>query len=170
MRYQVPLIAQPTPSSCWAASIAMVLSWGDPQRNYSPQDVNSLVPDKTLFTQGASTRELLEIYPLFGMEAEPPINYPEEKFLALLQQYGPLFIATYDFASPHAVVVTGLDPDPNPNKATVYFNNPCDGLVQPYKAIEENLSYTEFMDNMEMLVRKTAREQRVAFIAHLKAK
>ena len=38
------------------------------------------------------------------------------------------------------------------------------------KAIEENLSYTEFMDNMEMLVRKTAREQRVAFIAHLKAK
>jgi hypothetical protein len=170
MRYQVPLIAQPTPQSCWAASIAMVVSWSDPQRNYTPRDINSLVPDKTLFTQGASTRELLEIYPLFDMSAEPPVNYPEMKFLALLQQYGPLFVATYDFASPHAVVVTGLDPDPDPGKATVYFNNPCDGLTQPYTAVAETLSYTEFMDNMEMLVRKTAREQRVAFIAHLKGK
>ena len=119
MRYQVPLIAQPTPQSCWAASIAMVVSWSDPQRNYTPRDINSLVPDKTLFTQGASTRELLEIYPLFDMSAEPPVNYPEMKFLALLQQYGPLFVATYDFASPHAIVVTGLDPDPDPGKATV---------------------------------------------------
>jgi ABC-type bacteriocin/lantibiotic exporter with double-glycine peptidase domain len=170
MRYQVPLIAQPTPESCWAAAIAMIVSWSDPQRNYSPYDINAQVPNKTLFNNGASTRELLDIYPLFGMVAEPPVNYPEFKFMSLLQQYGPLFVATFDYGSAHAVVVTGLDPDPNPDKATVYINNPCDGLKPPFKAQAETLTYSEFNDNLEILVQKTQREQRVAFIAHLKSK
>ena len=169
MRYNVPLIAQPTPESCWAAALAMIVSWSDPTRNYSPYDINAQVPNKTLFANGASTRELLEIYLLFEMVAEPPVNFPELKFLALLQQYGPLFVATFDFGSPHAVVVTGLDADPNPDKATVYINNPCDGLKPPFTAVAETLSYTEFNSNLEILVQKIEREQSDAFIAHRKA-
>ena len=74
------------------------------------------------------------------------------KSLALLQQYGLLFVATFDFGSLHAVVVTGPDAEPNPDKATIYINNRATGN-----------------SILEILVQKTAREQRVAFIAHRKA-
>jgi ABC-type bacteriocin/lantibiotic exporter with double-glycine peptidase domain len=168
MRYQVPLIAQPNHSSCWAAALAMMLSWKDSNRNYSPYDVNNQVPDKTLFTKGASVQQLLAIYPLFGMVAEPPVNFPEMKFLALLQQYGPIFVATFDFGSGHAIVVTGMDPHRDPDKATVYINNPCDQQNPPYTAQAETLSYTEFSDNLEIFVRKTMPEKTVAYIAHMK--
>jgi hypothetical protein len=56
MRYDVSLIAHRTHDGCWAAALAMIVSWSDPTRIYSPYDINAQVPNKTLFKNGASMK------------------------------------------------------------------------------------------------------------------
>ena len=107
MYYAVPLIAQPTGCSCWAASMAMVLSWStdscvDPGSiaannggpSYMPQFSNGL---------GANDRYILTRN---GFTLDAPRCYTLPLVQQLLEDKGPLWVASAAPA-PHIRVVTG---------------------------------------------------------------
>src|SRR5437762_253824 len=117
MRYHVPLIGQLTPMSCWAASIAMILSWKE-RRSVSPDSVRALIGyDAQYVTEGVTMQDRTP-FDAVGLVVEPPADYTVAGFMDLLHNYGPLWIRRgfrQNVTGPvrgglHAIVVTGFDP------------------------------------------------------------
>jgi hypothetical protein len=107
--YEVPLIAQPDKLSCWAASMAMLVSY---------QRSASMTPESLAEEVGRSLRtsygwDMLEdVKDYFGFQEIPlPSNaslYPSpEQWCQWLGEYGPLWVTTVGAPS-HAIVVCGL--------------------------------------------------------------
>lgn len=118
MKYDVPLIPQGTNMGCWAASIAMILSWQndasfDPGMiaanpggtNYVPSLSSGLDPnDKYILERNGFTLESPQCYMLSAVQS-------------LIESYGPLWVACA-VPSPHIRVVTGYD------GGVLYINDP----------------------------------------------
>ena len=107
MKYDVPLIPQRTNMGCWAASIAMILSWKN-DASFDPGSIAansggpSYVPE---LTNGLdpNDRHILESN---GFKILYPQCYTYQGFIDLLDAHGPLWIAGA-VPSPHIRVVTG---------------------------------------------------------------
>jgi hypothetical protein len=118
MEYDVPLFAQTSAMSCWAACIAMILGWKNGQSiadvtiaanpggpSYMPQFQNGLDPND---------RYILERN---GFRLDAPMCYTPERVSDTMQAHGPLWVAslvplgTPPRPSPHIRVVRGIDGD-----------------------------------------------------------
>jgi ABC-type bacteriocin/lantibiotic exporter with double-glycine peptidase domain len=146
--YDVPLIPQPTQASCWAASLAMVISFRD-SASYTVDDIASQagmdVSRSYNWTQikGAVGNWLLKVE---GSECAPPSFWA-----GLLRAFGPLWIV--EIGNPtHAVVVTGMRGDGTPENTSVMINNPA----PPNMGSVQEKSFMDFENEFELGVRANA--------------
>lgn len=159
MKYDVPLIPQSTSMSCWAASMAMILSWKDNASydpgmiaanhggpSYEPSFKNGLDPND---------RYILERN---GFELEAPQCYMPSTIASLLQSNGPLWIATAAPA-PHIRVVTGMSGD------RVFINDPApvnNGSIY-------TSSFNFFFGQMETLGAQELKQRAPVYVAYQSA-
>jgi len=120
VHYQVELIPQPNPVSCWAASLAMVASYRDAM-SYPPDAIASRAGMDIALSYGwpdiekaVTTWDLRETGPASAMPSE---------WARLLQNNGPIWIVEVG-APYHAVVLTGIEGDGTADSTTVTINNP----------------------------------------------
>jgi hypothetical protein len=115
----VELIPQPTNDSCWAAAAAMVAGWAGlvsmPAPPLHPEDYPQ-VADR------------------FELAMQPPQSYGIDGFRRMLEDRGPIWVAAVQpfpgGPSYHAVVVTGMYGDGNPDGSDTWLrvNDPWDRL------------------------------------------
>jgi|GEM_PF-2150345 len=131
--YDVPLIPQTTKATCWAASMAMLLSGLDGVSYSDAQvfsdmglDINASY-DELASIDGANT-----VAASYGFL---PIVVPEtsqafdaETWMGWLESYGPMWIAIEGDPS-HAVVLTGGTYDDETGEATFTLNDPWENLA-----------------------------------------
>jgi hypothetical protein len=166
MKYDVPLIPQSTGMGCWAASIAMILSWRN-QASFDPTWIAAnpgginYVPSLTSGLD-PNDRYILERN---GFETDAPQCYTTDAILDLLTDRGPLWIASYaplppaNTREPHIRVVTGMEGgrlainDPWPvNRGARYVR-----------------SFSAFFGQMETLGAREMSEHNPVYVAYLSA-
>ena len=159
MQYDVLLIAQTTNMGCWAASIAMILSWKnsasfDPGLiaanpggvSYVPSLTNGLDPND---------RYILERN---GFAVEPPQCYLPSAIRGLLSDAGPLWVATWA-PGPHIRVVTGME------NANLSVNDPW----PVNKGARYQRPFNTFFGRMENLGARELNEPNPVYVAYLKS-
>jgi hypothetical protein len=125
--YDVPLIPQPDKLSCWAGSMAMLLSF-QRSASYPPEALAQEVGRSLRTSYGWDMLEAVKDH--FGFVDIPlPSNAslypPPEQWYQWLQSYGPLWVTTIGAPS-HAIVVHGLSGDLTPEGTVISLNNPWD--------------------------------------------
>ena len=125
--YPVPLIPQPDKLSCWAGSMAMLVSY---RRNAS------ISPESLANEVGRSLRtsyswDMLEdVKSHFGFQDVPlPSNtslYPlPQQWYDWMNQYGPLWVTIVGTPS-HAIIVKDINGDSTPEGTNMSILNPWD--------------------------------------------
>ena len=108
MQYEVPIEAQTSGMSCWAASIAMILGWK--WQMSIPDTVIAANPGgpsyMTSYNSGLDPNDKL-ILRSNGFQLDAPQCYTREAIRSLLERCGPLWVATWA-PGPHIRVVTGI--------------------------------------------------------------
>lgn len=112
--HSVPLIPQPNPTSCWAASMAMIVSFRR-RASVTPQQIADAVGLNLDSCYGWSF--LYAAARHWGFNEIAPASFTGEGWRQLLRDYGPLWLVEVGAPS-HAVVLTGGDGD------TFSLNNP----------------------------------------------
>ncbi|MFO7996823.1 MAG: DUF4157 domain-containing protein [Dehalococcoidia bacterium] len=113
VHYPVPLIPQPTPDSCWAGAMAMLVSYYQ----------GAVTPEEIAETAGISLEScygwdvLYAAARAYGLIEIPRASYTNEGWRDLLIRHGPLWVVESGDPS-HAVVLTGI------SSGTVFINNP----------------------------------------------
>jgi ABC-type bacteriocin/lantibiotic exporter with double-glycine peptidase domain len=125
--YDVPLIPQPDKTSCWCASMAMLVSYQQ-QASYMPEQLAEDVGRSLRTCYGWD--ELEAVKDGFGFAAiDLPSNaslYPSpDQWADWLQTYGPLWVTTIGAPS-HAIIVHGISGDLTVDGTTIDINNPWD--------------------------------------------
>ncbi len=104
VRYNVPLIPQPTNDSCWAGAMAMVESYH--QGTYvSPHDIAESAGISLNMSYGWDALYNAALY--YGFHQLPAQSLPPESWARILNNYGPLWIVRTGDPS-HAIVLTGI--------------------------------------------------------------
>jgi hypothetical protein len=157
MQYDVPIVAQTSNMSCWAASIAMILGWRDQMS--IPDEVIARNPGglnyMTSFTQGLDPNDTY-ILNQNGFKTEPPQCYMVEAIDSMLTRFGPLWVATWA-PGPHIRVVTGLA------GTTLSINDPAPvNAGSSYK-----MSFEKFFGAMENLGSRELKQRAPVYVAHL---
>lgn len=133
-------VAQPTGMTCWAAVATMMVDWRD-QMSHTIQAVMDMAgayyrqkfDNPNVNQQGLPGSEKNAFLASLGMEAEPPMSYTVEGFLAVLQTFGPLWVTTDEdpganFAI-HARIVSGMLGDGTPGGTMLHIVDPDRGRV-----------------------------------------
>ena len=120
-QYPVPLIAQEKEYGCWAASMAMILSWKH-QKMFTPAQVAQKVGYEKMREQGLHPEDT-KAFKDWGFTWLYPQSFMVAGFAELIRQHGPIWVATA-VPTPHVRVVTGFEAHPDPARALVYINDP----------------------------------------------
>lgn len=142
---EVQLVAQTTGDNCWAAAASMVVGWRD-----------RMSIDPALLPRPADIPALARA---FDLEIEPAQSYTVDGFADLLTRKGPLWVAAL-VPGFHAIVVTGIQGDGDPDTTLVYVSDPWErdpgspGAPGPYRASPGSgsrytLTYRNFVDEYE---------------------
>ncbi|MBI4312436.1 MAG: hypothetical protein HY681_11735 [Chloroflexi bacterium] len=130
----VPLVAQPTGMTCWAAVGTMMLSWRD-QVSYTIQAAMDIAGAnwRALFDAGSGlpAAQHQQYAADCGMTVEAPQSYTVEGVKALLEDYGPIVVITDEQPGPnwaiHARVVIGIYGDGTHDGTFLKINDPNGG-------------------------------------------
>lgn len=152
--YQVPLIPQPDKLSCWAASMAMLLSY---RRNtsFTPQSLARQVGRNLRTSYSWEMLEQVKNY--FGFRDIPlPSNaslYPSpQQWSQWLSTYGPLWLTVVGRPS-HAIIVHGLRGDCSPERTSINVLNPWNTNTSftsdpvDFNPFNSGLAYTQSFRN-----------------------
>lgn len=134
----IPLIAQPTDVTCWAASIAMLVG-------QSAEDVCASAGMST--TEGYGWEDIRKAVSIYGLtEIGPACGGPD--YFAPMLERSPLWIVEVG-APYHAVVLTGMYTDADEwawDNTTVTVNNPW----PPGSGAVETKSFMDFANEYEL--------------------
>jgi hypothetical protein len=128
VQYDVPLIAQPNKLACWAAAMAMLVSY---RRRPARVEAEALAQEVGRSLRTSYDWSMLEaVRNHFGFRAlDLPSNaslyYSPEEWHGWLRTYGPLWVTTVGAPS-HAIVVRGISGDLTPEGSTIHILNPWD--------------------------------------------
>ena len=120
---EVPLVAQTTGMSCWAAAAAMLIGWRE-RLVVNPDEVARGAGRWSEFKNGLHPEDVAAFAGRWGLVNEPNADVWEvDHFRQMLETFGPLWVGE---ASPglHAIVVTGLCGDGTPEGTHVRVNDP----------------------------------------------
>jgi GH24 family phage-related lysozyme (muramidase) len=135
----LPVIAQPTPNTCWAAVFTMMYSWKS-NSSISIGDALSTVGPKYLdmFNRdiGLDSNSAQWLYNAAGLEPIYSFNPTIDGWVALLKKYGPLYVDVgYNVANAgtHAIIVTGMSGDGSPDGSSITYVDPIGGTTNTLK-------------------------------------
>jgi len=165
LRLEVPMSAQQTGMSCWAAGASMVVGWRD-KVSIDPREIARAAGAWAQYRDGLLPEDA-SIFPIWGMVPEPPQSYTVEAFYQLLDRYGPLWVAAA-MPSAHIRVVTGMVGDGSPDGTTVFINDPWELGMTDFRLPNAGAQYTEtyaqFVARTEKLA--IAEDVRGIYVAH----
>ena len=120
--YFVPLVAQPTDTSCWAAALDMIVSYRD-STVYFPEYIASQA-DMSL-DEGYGWDEIRSAVAAWNLREDAPASGTVQYWTDQLQQFGPIWVV--ETGNPyHAVVLTAISgTDEDIANAMVSINNPA---------------------------------------------
>lgn len=158
MFYNVPLVAQTSRMSCWAASIAMILGWRH-QASYSDEMIAQNPGGLNYMTSYQNGLDPNDRYILRrnGFEVDPPQCYLPNTILTRLSQRGPLWVATWA-PGPHIRVIAGMA------GGTLWINDPAPvnrGSIYPR-------TFEQFFGAMETLGSREMAEPNPVYVAYLR--
>ena len=119
--YQVELISQPTDVSCWAAALAMVVSFRD-QASYAAEEIASRASMDT--KRGYGWNDIRYAVSTWQLKEEGPMCAMPDYWASLLQTNGPLWVVEVANPGAHAIVLIGMHGDATPEGTSVTVNNP----------------------------------------------
>lgn len=164
IKYDVPLIPQREPHTCWAASAGMVKSWRDRQ-SFDPVKWARDHGDDV--TRGTGRSRSFET---FGLVTERAQTFTPNGMATLLRRHGPIVANTLENGrSAHTRVITGMHGDGTPKGTFLHINDPVDPAfgrsypVNPGRQYEE--SFADFTRKQHEL--STAFPRLEPFVAHL---
>ncbi len=138
----VPLVPQPTPVSCWAASLTMVISYRD-QASYAPETVAAQANMDV--NTGYGWDDIKNAVTAWHLNTEGPACGLPQYWADLLQAHGPAWIV--EVGNPnHAVVVVGVNGDGTPAGTTMTVNNPW----PPNQGVVEQKAFNDFESDFEL--------------------
>ena len=153
INYEVPLVAQQTGMSCWAASFAMIVGWAD-QQPIDPSQIAGSLGYWYQYQHGLDGYDR-DMFTQWHMVPEPPQSYSVAKFRDLLEQYGPLWV-TSSVPSIHTRVITGMFGDGTPDGTMLLFNDPWEQGMSDFtpsnKGSQYSRTFSRFVTEMESLV------------------
>ncbi|MDT4927122.1 MAG: hypothetical protein QOG01_4835 [Pseudonocardiales bacterium] len=121
--YPINYVQQPTPMSCWAASLAMLTNKG------SAQEIADEVGLQQAMDDGASPQEFEDaVKNKLGLQLEGgACGYPN-MFAGWLEQYGPIMVCKDINPGFHAVVISGVHGDGTAEGTYFEQNDPLAGV------------------------------------------
>jgi Papain-like cysteine protease AvrRpt2 len=137
INFQVELVPQPTEVSCWAAALAMVISFRD-QASYTVEDIASSA--NMDITRGYGWNNIRAAVSTWGLREEGPMCAAPDYWASLLQTNGPLWIVEVANPGAHAVVLVGMHGDGTPEGTSVTLNNPW----PPNQGVAEEKTFLDF--------------------------
>ncbi|MEL7228136.1 MAG: papain-like cysteine protease family protein, partial [Cyanobacteria bacterium J06576_12] len=173
--YDVPLIAQQTADSCWAAGAAKLVSWRD-NVTYAPWNIAEATDHEIEYNHTGLPADDDSIFPMFGMVTEPAQSYSVSAFADMLSTHGPLWVASDESlssasSSPHIRVVTGIRGDGTPDGTYVYINDPWERGMNSFRTSNRGSQYYEtyaqFMRKQADLGYRESDVQGI-YVAHLR--
>jgi V8-like Glu-specific endopeptidase/cell wall-associated NlpC family hydrolase len=139
----VPLYAQTSNASCWAAAAAMIVSWRD-QVSISDQSIASKVPVFDAYKRGLFPSERRPLSDAWNLVPEPPASYTIEAWCRMLQTGGPIYIDMNwsPGAGGHARVLVGMTSGgaADGSDTVMYMHDPWPGTPGRIK-----LTFAEFL-------------------------
>ena len=132
--YDVPLIPQPNKVACWAASMAMILSYKR-QQSISPESLANEVGSslRTCYSWDLleAVRDHYGFQSVIAVPSDACVYYPPQQWDDWLNTYGPLWF-TFIWASggSHALVLKGISGDGTPEGTYFEIQNPWDTSTQ----------------------------------------
>ena len=167
--YDVEMVPQQTDMSCWAAAAAMILSWRD-QASYTPWQIANDIGHAYEFSYGYRIDDR-SLFQATGMVAESPQTYSVHAFANMLNEYGPLWVATHEGAG-HVRVVTGISGDGTAEGTELFISDPWDRDADEWLPSNSGSEYTEsyatFVSKQAALARRTQHIPNALYVAHLR--
>lgn len=126
--YDVPLIPQPTVNSCWAASMAMLISFRN-QASVTPEDIVQESHGLSMTLDDAYDWESLKTvrdyygFQIIVVPSNASLYFAPEQWFEWLNDYGPLWITTTGTPS-HAIVIRGISGNLSEENTSISINNP----------------------------------------------
>ena len=144
----VPVIAQPSSMTCWAAVVTMMWSWKNNRSAAIRDVVASIGPAYAdMFDHGAGLdgTTARALYNQMGLDVIEGFNPTIDGWESLLRKYGPLYVdvGLAASANTHAVIVTGVSGDGTPAGTTITFINPDGGRT-------ETIAFAAFLAKYEL--------------------
>jgi N-acetylmuramoyl-L-alanine amidase len=143
---EVPLVAQRSGMSCWAAAAAMVVGWRECIA-IDDADFARMPVWRAAYRDGLEPRDVETLARMFDLRVEQPQVYSIDAFRDLLERFGPLWVGE---ASPglHVVVIVGIHGDGTPDGTFVRVNDPWplgrgERYTIPFRELAANLEAAE---------------------------
>jgi PKD repeat protein len=154
--YDVQLIPQDTGMSCWAAGAAMLVGWRD-RVSINPKDIAARIGYTAQYDTKGLDGSDTEMFNAWGLVPEPPQTFSVASFKQMLEDFGPLWVAS-GVPSAHIRVVTGMIGDGTPDGTLVYINDPWQtgmtSFAPPNVGADYAMTYTDFQAQQEFLARQ----------------
>jgi Papain-like cysteine protease AvrRpt2 len=163
---RVSPLLQEGPNGCWAAVVAMMLSWRD-LRDYTSREAASLAGADLakLLTYGKNTgldkatkERLLNT---LGFQAENPQTFTPAGLRELLQEHGPLWVtinaggSRANFVLTHARLVVAIQGEGPPEHVKLTFVDPAKGRL-------DTQDFQQFTDSFESVAKSDLKRFRDA--------
>ena len=165
--YDVQLVPQQTGYSCWAAGAAMLVSWRD-SISIDPAEIAAAIGYWQQYQTGLAAEDTT-MFDAWGLHPEPPQTYTVDGFVQLLNDHGPLWVASAE-PGPHIRVVTGVTGDGTPDGTILSINDPWQTGMTTFSLPNLGAQYTETYAQFELKQRTLATEESNVeglYVAHL---
>ncbi len=122
LHYEVPLVAQTTEMSCWAAAAAMVVGWRD-QMAVDTEEIARGTGRWEAYREGLQPDDVATLARVWELTIEAPRTYASADLETLLRRCGPLWVGQAD-PDLHVICVVGVSGDGTANGTQVQVNDP----------------------------------------------
>ena len=173
--YDVELVPQLTGVSCWAAGAAMVVGWRD-WVSIDPEEIADGTGYWGQYHETGLPPNDTTMFNAWGLYTEPPQSYTVEGFAGLLNDYGPLWVASAEPLSgpnaedAHIRVVVGMIGDGTPEGTMVLINDPWEQGMRSYRPPNRGSAYretyAEFIRKQHNLAENETNISQAIYLAH----
>jgi hypothetical protein len=165
--YDVPLVPQQTGYSCWAAGAAMLVAWRD-KMSVDPSAIAAATGYWEQYKHGLQAEDTT-MFHAWGLVPETAQTYSVDQFRALLERWGPLWVASAE-PGPHIRVAAGIEGDGSASGTRLHIRDPWEPGMQEFRLPNAGGSYTETYAEFEAKQASLARTElnvQGIYVAHI---
>ncbi len=149
IHFDVPAQEQPTGDSCWATSLAMIISYKT-SASYGPEQVAQAAGWSIYQSDNAGWQPIWDVASTFQLNSAASACMNVDGWAQLLQN-GPLWLCVNNGG--HAVVLIGMQGDGTAENTKFLVNDPLVGTTtQTYESLETMFEAIDGMDGSNLVV------------------